>query len=773
MVVKQKLTPESFLSAPRRSVAVPNQDGSLALFTVSRHAFGVCEERGGETAQDLVVVSLESGDTYTLSSDPGVHDAVWIPGGKHASGAGPLLWLESVARGQGDGETRMRVMMPRPASSTPEAESIGSRYVAGVIPAPVRALKLCALEDGSVACAVVAKVAPDGSMLNSAPVSKSLSTARIYDGWEMQEPDKYSIWHSRLVKDLYGRWKLAGPFQNALRGTNLEAPDSSTYDFGDAGAAYDLGPRGIAFLAPSRQGPPASGNRISSCSDVYFLPLDPFVVEEDPMPGLGISGNVPPSRRPQPVKITTLEHAQEGRCSNLRFSPDGAMLAFLKAPAAARNPETRLFIAHADAPPSATLSSNHPYPSSLSAFDVLCNWDLRPSRFEYHPSGRSIVVMASDSGCVELHRLALEGHAPVAPTLLFRPSVGSVHGFHVVSKGAAAAAAAAATTTTTTPATAGQQLLLVSSSSLTDGGGVFQLVGYDNIGALDHDGFESATLAAGPDRRGGVRFDLSRVRQVSEMYFEGGGDYCVRAFVVRPSNFDADKRYPLVLLLHGDLPAGASNDMWHLSWNPAVLAEQGYVVVLPDIAGSLGFGVDFATETFGEWGGRSYNDLANCMEYLKDIPYIDMDRAAIAGAGSGGYMVNWMLGQPLARKFKAAVCQNGIFDTGIMQLQLQQQQQDLADNASELGARAPPTLIIHGERDRRVPVTEALAAFRTLQVMGVPSRLLTFPDENQWVQRPENALEWHHVLFDWLKRHIGPGLDAPAVPDAVGASHRY
>lgn len=85
-------------------------------------------------------------------------------------------------------------------------------------------------------------------------------------------------------------------------------------------------------------------------------------------------------------------------------------------------------------------------------------------------------------------------------------------------------------------------------------------------------------------------------------------------------------------------------------------------------------------------------------------------------------------------------------------------------------ARAPPTLIVHGERDCRAPVTEALAAFRTLQVVGVPSRLLTFPDEGRWVEKPENALEWHHVLFDWLGRHVGAGPDVPVAPDDAASA---
>lgn len=199
MVVRQKLTPESFLEAPRRSAAVPNQDGTLAFFTVSTHTFGgdgdgEDGDGDGKTTQDLVIVSLESGNTYTLARGSEIHDAAWVPG-DNGGGGGPLLWLESTARGQGDGETRMRVVTPR---STADMEP-GSHYVAGVIPAPVQALKLCALEDGSVACAVVARAAPDGSMFNDVTAArKRESTARIYDGWNVREVSSSLGNHSGL-----------------------------------------------------------------------------------------------------------------------------------------------------------------------------------------------------------------------------------------------------------------------------------------------------------------------------------------------------------------------------------------------------------------------------------------------------------------------------------------------------------------------------------------------------------------------------------------------
>lgn len=297
-----------------------------------------------------------------------------------------------------------------------------------------------------------------------------------------------------------------------------------------------------------------------SCSDVYFLPLDFIVVaEEDHVPGgLGISNAV--CRTPEPTKISVPENAREGWCSNVRFSPDGTALAFLKAPVTCY-PDVRLFTAHIDHPPAAaaTLSSSHSGPS-LSAFDILGNWDMRPSQFEYHPSGKSIVVAADESGCVVLYRLPLGDHIPIPkPSLLFRPrDGGSVHGFHAIPD--------ATTTTTTTPRSpepVGR--LLVSSSSFTESS-VFQIVDCDSSA---HE-FEPVVLALANGPRHRARFDLFRARQVSEMYFEGGGDYCVQAFVVRPSDFDASKKYPVVLVVHGG-PVDASRDIWdmHVScWSP-------------------------------------------------------------------------------------------------------------------------------------------------------------------------------------------------------------
>jgi hypothetical protein len=195
MVVKHELTPEAFLSAPRRDAAVPNQDGTLAFFTTSAHEFGAGEDGAGRTTREVVVLSLASGETRVLSGDPDVHDVQWIPGDLGPSGSGgggPLMWLESTAKGGGDGETRMRVVTPSFSGEEGSSPDPASGYIAGVIPAPVRALKLRALEDGSVACAVVARVAADGGMFNEVTAKKSPSSARIYDGWNVREVGCFS-----------------------------------------------------------------------------------------------------------------------------------------------------------------------------------------------------------------------------------------------------------------------------------------------------------------------------------------------------------------------------------------------------------------------------------------------------------------------------------------------------------------------------------------------------------------------------------------------------
>ena len=132
-----------------------------------------------------------------------------------------------------------------------------------------------------------------------------------------------------------------------------------------------------------------------------------------------------------------------------------------------------------------------------------------------------------------------------------------------------------------------------------------------------------------------------RAPHVSQINFQGAGEYKVQAFVVKPSDFTEDKTYPMLLWIHGG-PVSSWTDSWGYRWNAALFAEQGYIVIMPNITGSIGFGPEFMEDIGGEWGGRPYNDLVNCFEYVKEtMPFVDTKSAVAMGASYGGYMINW------------------------------------------------------------------------------------------------------------------------------------
>jgi dipeptidyl aminopeptidase/acylaminoacyl peptidase len=154
-----------------------------------------------------------------------------------------------------------------------------------------------------------------------------------------------------------------------------------------------------------------------------------------------------------------------------------------------------------------------------------------------------------------------------------------------------------------------------------------------------------------------------RQSQCSEIWYEGAAGYMNHALVMTPSHFDKNKKYPLAFLIHGG-PQSAWVDDWNTRWNPAIFAEQGYVVVCPNPTGSTGYGQHHVDAIKENWGGTPYQDLVKCFDFIKDeMKYVDTERAVALGASYGGYMINWIQGQELGRKFKALVCHDGVFST--------------------------------------------------------------------------------------------------------------
>ncbi|MGD9647822.1 MAG: prolyl oligopeptidase family serine peptidase [Pirellulales bacterium] len=250
----------------------------------------------------------------------------------------------------------------------------------------------------------------------------------------------------------------------------------------------------------------------------------------------------------------------------------------------------------------------------------------------------------------------------------------------------------------------------------------------------------------------------------------GAGGTPMQMWVLTPPGFDAQKKWPLVYIVHGG-PQGAWDDSWSFRWCPQLWAAQGYVVALPNPRGSTGFGQEYVDQISGDWGGRCFEDLMAGVAWLEKQPYIDTSRMAAAGASFGGYMMNWFAGH--TDKFQTLICHCGVYNFDSMYATTDELWFDEWEhggppwgNRESYERFSPhryadkfktPMLIIHNDLDFRVPVHEGWQMFTTLQRLGVPSRLVNFPDEGHWVLKPANSEFWHHEVFNWLKKYVPPG----------------
>ncbi len=254
--------------------------------------------------------------------------------------------------------------------------------------------------------------------------------------------------------------------------------------------------------------------------------------------------------------------------------------------------------------------------------------------------------------------------------------------------------------------------------------------------------------------------ELTRLEEITT---EGAEKAPVQSFIVKPAGFDAAKKYPVLFLIHGG-PQGEWGESWSYRWNPQVFASAGYVVVMPNPRGSVGFGQKFTDDINGDWGGKPYEDLMAVADQVATLPYVDKERMAAAGGSYGGYMVDWILGH--TTRFKALISHAGVYDLRSMAGETEElwfpkwefgglpwENPEMYDRWSPSHfAREfkTPTLVMHGELDFRVPYGQGLQLFTALQMQKVPSRLLIFPDEGHWVLKPQNSLLWYKTFLDWI-----------------------
>jgi len=234
-----------------------------------------------------------------------------------------------------------------------------------------------------------------------------------------------------------------------------------------------------------------------------------------------------------------------------------------------------------------------------------------------------------------------------------------------------------------------------------------------------------------------------------------------------PPEFTPGKQYPLVHMIHGG-PHGTFGDLWHARWNAQAFAAPGYVVALVNFQGSTGWGQDFAQRIQGEWAARPFEDVMRATDLLVASGLVDEKRMAVTGGSYGGYMAAWVAGH--TDRFRCIVNHAGVADlTGQYASDVTQgrgkaaggevwdglEKQDLWSPVRFAKGMNTPMLVIHGERDYRVPVGQGLLIYGVLKAKGVPARLVYFPDENHWVLKARNSLLWYAEVLGWLKRWLG------------------
>ena len=251
-------------------------------------------------------------------------------------------------------------------------------------------------------------------------------------------------------------------------------------------------------------------------------------------------------------------------------------------------------------------------------------------------------------------------------------------------------------------------------------------------------------------------------------WFEGAGGTRVEAMLVRPPHFDAKKKYPVLVLLHGG-PQTMWSDSWGYRWNEQVFSAAGYATLMINRRGSTGFGQKFTDEITNDWGGKPYVDVMKGVDAaLAKYPFLDGSEMVAAGGSYGGYMTDWLATH--TDRFKALISHAGIYDKFSMYAteELWFEEHDMQgtpwsnpasyqkwapmSTAAALGQYKTPTLVIAGERDYRVPYTQSLEFFSALQREGVPSKLVVFPDEGHWVLKPQNAKFWYKTFLDWTEQ---------------------
>lgn len=245
-------------------------------------------------------------------------------------------------------------------------------------------------------------------------------------------------------------------------------------------------------------------------------------------------------------------------------------------------------------------------------------------------------------------------------------------------------------------------------------------------------------------------------------------------WIVLPSNFDENKKYPTLLFCEGG-PQSPVSQFWSYRWNMQIMAANGYVVIAPNRRGLPGFGSEWNEEVSGDWTGQCMKDYLTAIDdACESLPFVDKDRLGAVGASFGGFSVYYLAGHH-DKRFKCFIAHDGAFNLESMYTDTEEAwfsnweyedaywNKDLSENARRTYANSPhkfvdkwdtPILCIHGEKDYRINANQGMGAFNAARMRGIPAELLLFPDENHWVLKPQNGILWQRTFFNWLDKWL-------------------
>jgi dipeptidyl aminopeptidase/acylaminoacyl peptidase len=370
--------------------------------------------------------------------------------------------------------------------------------------------------------------------------------------------------------------------------------------------------------------------------------------------------------------------------------------------------------------------------------ELAAGWTLSPGALGVSRDGRSLLVSADERGQVALFR--------IDPTRTALPerlhAGGQIIAFEEAANG-----------------------IVLALASLDAPPDLFRLPGLQRLTAVNAE-----------------RLAATAPTQFEQFSFKGAANATVFGHVVKPADFAPGRKYPVAFVIHGG-PQVAFGNAWSYRWNPKTLSGAGFAVVFIDFHGTPGYGQAFTDAISNDWGGKPLIDLQRGLAAaISRYDFLDGDRVCALGASYGGFMINWIAGN-WPDRFRCLVNHDGIFDTRTMYYSTEElwfsewenagTYFDVPRNHEKFNPSAhvkqwrTPMLVIHGAQDFRVPDTQGIATFTALQRRGIESRLLFFPDENHWVLKPANSLQWHREVIGWLDAHL-----RAAPPDAAAPASR-